>query len=451
MCIIKGRFIVCYSLIIIIFAFLLVLNYAYFFLPPTPSINSVTLNEYNQIIVKYSIPEYKYFKDVYCLITEEDETPSINDDGWYKASNNECTALISDSTYHMYIKSDNNEIVEAKEAYSLGKVLSLTISKELIYLAVNGTSSVTTELSSVGNIDKTVTWTSENEGIATVDENGNIKGTGNGETKINATVMDTVVSTTVIVTNLLVPRPYSFDYSKSYLGCDYYSKEDNDLIDKILESRVNDVGYATRAGVVEAARFLTLEFPYRLSYFSENGRLTYSAKIDAEGRYYHKGLYLDESRFSSIGNKRNGPKTWGCNMYNAVSHRTSRNGFDCSGFVSWVLLNGGFDPGDIGAGVTSAYDLTDTGKRTVFNQSVVNSNVVKTGDLLSSPNAGGGHIAIIVGMDDTYYYVAESLWTGKQMGVVIMPYNKNTAYKRYYYVILMDDYYKEDGNYTVHW
>jgi hypothetical protein len=58
---------------------------------------------------------------------------------------------------------------------------------------------------------------------------------------------------------------------------------------------------------------------------------------------------------------------------------------------------------------------------------------------------------MIVGMDDKYYYVAESLWTGKYTGVVIMPYLKNTAYKRYYYVMLMDDYYKEDGNYSVHW
>jgi hypothetical protein len=194
------------------------------------------------------------------------------------------------------------------------------------------------------------------------------------------------------------------------------------------------------------------EFPYRISYFSENGRIAFrSTKVDGEGRYYHKGLYLSKDRESGIQYKNQGPATWRCNMYNRISHRTSRNGLDCSGFISWVLLNGGFDPGDIGAGVTEVYDLTDTGKRTKFNQSVVDSGVVKTGDLLSSPNSSGGHIAMIVGMDDKYYYVAESLWTGKYTGVVIMPYLKNTAYKRYYYVMLMDDYYKEDGNYSVHW
>lgn len=29
------------------------------------------------------------------------------------------------------------------------------------------------------------------------------------------------------------------------------------------------------------------------------------------------------------------------------------NGLDCSGFVSWVLLNAGYNPGDLGAGVTN--------------------------------------------------------------------------------------------------
>ena len=76
-----------------------------------------------------------------------------------------------------------------------------------------------------------------------------------------------------------------------------YTKEQNDLLDEILKDRINDAGYKTRAGAVEAARFLSLEFPYRIRYFSENGRGN-TNKVEGEGRYYQVGLYLDESRFS---------------------------------------------------------------------------------------------------------------------------------------------------------
>lgn len=348
----------------------------------------------------------------------------------------------------MFLK-NNNKIYQYK-IDNLGKIVSFNIKKDTIYLAIDSEFKIEHSLSYVGFINDTVSYTSSNPEIVSVTENGTIKAIKDGKSTITVSVGEEKREINVTSTSLIVKRPNSFDYDKGYLPCNKYNEEENDLLDEILFDRVKSVGYPTRASVVEAARFLTLELPYRLNYFSENGRLTYPAKIDGEGRYYHLGLYLDESRFSKIGKKATGPDTWGCNMYNRVSHRTSKNGFDCSGFVSWVLLNGGFDPGDIGAGVTSVYDLTDTGKRTVFNKKVVDSGVVKTGDLLSSGGKSGGHIAIIVGQDEDNYYVAESLWTGTT-GVIVKAYSKSNLWKRYYYVILMDDYYKSDGDYTEHW
>ena len=116
-----------------------------------------------------------------------------------------------------------------------------------------------------------------------------------------------------------------------------------------------------------------------------------------------------------------------------------------------VVVNGGFDVGDIGAGLAPHLDLTDYDVRTDFNANVVKSGKVKVGDLLSSGGKQGGHIAIIVGEDDNYYYVAESLWTPPNVAVVIMPYSKKTIFNRYYYVMLMDSYYKEDGKLTKLW
>ena len=246
-------------------------------------------------------------------------------------------------------------------------------------------------------------------------------------------------------------RPKAFNNKKKYLSCGQYTKEQNDLLDEILFDRVDTVGRKTRAGVVEAARFITLEFPYKIRYFSENGRLTYASKIDGEGRYYHLGLYLHSSRFKSLANSSQGPKTWGCNMYSRPSHGTRRNGLDCSGFIAWVVLNGGFNPGDIGAGVTGAKDFTDLGKKTRFTSSLIKSGKVKVGDLLSSSGPGGGHIAVIAGEDDNNYYVAESLWYDPYISVTLVKYSKKTVFKRYYWVMLMDSYYKEDGELTKMW
>ncbi|MGM9874808.1 MAG: Ig-like domain-containing protein [Bacilli bacterium] len=426
-------------------------KYRNHYTPAMPSIKAVKLSD-NVVEVKYEIEEFKKDKDMYCLkklATEQIE----EDDVWTKAQNNKCNFIIDDNIYNFYLKNNYNTIIKINEASDLGNITNLSVDKEKVYLAINGTHTPTLTISSVGYADKTVKWISNNDSIASVDSNGKIKGLKNGNTKVIAKVMDKEISIDVVVTNLITLRPKEFNNKKKYLSCNIYSKEDNDLLDEILKDRINTVGYKTRAGVVEAARFLALEFPYKIRYFSENGRMgERKYKVDGEGRYYHEGLYLHSSRYKNIKYVSQGPKTWGCTMYNRVAHNRSANGLDCSGFITWVLVNGGFDPGDIGAGVSPGIkDLTDYGEKTIFNAKVVSSGKVKVGDLLSSTGPGGGHIAIIVGEDDDYYYVAESLWTSPNVGVVILPYSKKNLFKRYYYVMLMDSYYKEDGKLTKLW
>ena len=327
----------------------------------------------------------------------------------------------------------------------LGKVLNLTVNKNKLYLVINDSYTPTLQIKSVGYVENIVNWYSENNDIATVDKSGKITAVSEGQTTIIAKIENAEVKIDVIVTDLITLKPKEFNNKKKYLPCNIYTKEENDLLDEILKDRINDAGYKTRAGVIEAARFLTLEFPYKIRYFSENGRLATNG-VDGEGRYYHEGLYLNSSRYSNISKSMKGPKTWGCSLYSNPSHGYRSNGLDCSGFVSWVLLNGGYDVGDIGAGLASHLDLTDYGERIKFNSQVISSNKVKVGDLLSSGGINGGHIAIIVGEDDNNYYVAESLWTPPNVAVVIIPYSKKAIFNRYCYVMLMDKYYKEDGN-----
>ena len=194
-----------------------------------------------------------------------------------------------------------------------------------------------------------------------------------------------------------------------------------------------------------------MEFPYRIDYFYENGRQT-TNNVDGEGRYYHEGLYLHSSRYSNITGKATGPKTWGCSLYSNPIHKEAPNGMDCSGFVSWALLNAGFDVKDVGAGFRDGKlnDLTDFGELVKLNKNNSTSGDIKVGDLLHSL-AGGGHIAIIVGMDEVNYYIAQALWYEEANGVIITTRKKEELHEEFNEVILMDKYYIEDGKLTNLW
>lgn len=191
-----------------------------------------------------------------------------------------------------------------------------------------------------------------------------------------------------------------------------------------------------------------MEFPYRINYFYENGRQT-TNNVDGEGRYYHEGLYLSETKYKSITGTKTGPKMWGCPLYSNPVKKYADNGLDCSGFVSWALLNAGFDVKDVGAGFSVNSDLTDFGELKTLSKDLANSDIIKPGDLLHS-NAAGGHIAIIVGIDSEYYYVAQALWYD-EVGVIISKYKKNNLSSSFTEVVLMDEYYANDGNLTYMW
>lgn len=285
-----------------------------------------------------------------------------------------------------------------------------------------------------------------NTDIVTI-KNKVAKAENNGETYLSLKNGKKKVNLKVIVTDLIT-KPI-INNKKSYLKCNHYNSDEAKMLDDILATKIFLAGKNTRAGAVAAARFLSLEFPYRLAYFYENGRLVTNGVrtlADGEGRYYHIGLYLHKDKFKTISATNHGPAIWGCPLYSGVVKRTSANGLDCSGYVSWILLNAGFDVGDVGAGINANRDndLDDLGPKLKINAENLAKGGFKVGDLFSRY----GHIGILIGMDDDHYYVAEAL----DYDLHVNTYTKDSLLKSdWKYIILLDDLYKEDGKLTNMW
>lgn len=371
-----------------------------------------------------------------------------------KAVNHQCVFPSLNEETTVEIKSKYQDILYTYHP-NVNQVLDFTLAKTTYYLAVGGKEIVLANVSKFGNPDESMSLSSSNEGVVRV-EGSTIVGVSLGNATISIMIGGIRKEISVVVTDL-IQLPV-VDKKKKDLPCNIYSAEQNQLLDTILESKVHDAGYGTRAGVVAALRFLTLEFPYQINYFYENGRLnnnTGGDYVDGEGRFYHKGLYLNSSKFQELLKVGYGPAIWGCPLINwqdesgFVRGVKYPNGLDCSGFITWAMYNGGFDPGDTGAGENSWTDddLSDLGVHQYITRSLLESNTIKAGDLIGT----NGHIAMVGGIKDGIIYVAES--TTYYDGVVMYPYTYSELLASPYltYVINMDSYYKNDGNYTAYW
>lgn len=383
----------------------------------------------------------------YCAVSGENE--SSEELEFQKIVNDKCYITVPLSEQYVYFK-DFNDVVSDKLLVD-DYVVYIDVAEKQ-YVPLEEEHNLYNSMVVVG--DPVVNWVTLGDIVQVNEEIYTSKKVGN--TKIQAVANNKVVANTdVVVTDVIVSRPKTFNNNKEFLSCAVYTHEEAMLLDEILEFRIEEVGYGTRAAAVEAARFLTLEFPYRISYYWESGRLNNTGRhyVDGEGRYYHKGLYLDESKYESIEASLFGPAMWGCKLMsyeddppNFVPGVKYPNGLDCSGFVTWALFNGGFDVGDRGAGESpSEGQLTDLGEFKLLTNELINSGKIKVGDLFNF----WGHIAILIGQDEDNYYIAESLNNYK--GVVVKTYSKKKVRNTFKYVVLMDSVYNGDGNLTDMW
>lgn len=409
-----------------------------------------------QFDLTLQIETRKYQKSYCSVVAIEEINENIN---YSLAQDNTCTFnnLNTNKDYYIYLKNNDRISYYHLQDYIYDNVLDIKVNQDKIYLIKGESKSIEYKINTiVKNKQDDITIESENNDILKINNN-KITGLKKGTTNVILKSKSKSKKIEVLVTDL-INKP-KINNKKSFLTCNRYSIEEAKIIDKLLEERIKEAGgYQTRGAVVAAARFLLLEFPYRINYFPENGRLTSSNPskvIDGEGRYYHKGLYLSKDKFDSISSSKTGPAIWGCPLktsYGEIDQPGGTyypNGLDCSGLISWILLNGGYDVGDLGAGFSSRKDLSDLGIKHSITVNLLKSGTVKAGDLIGV----NGHIAIIIGIDkkNSKVYVAETLHYN--VGTIVKTFTFSELSRRnvFTYIIPMDSYYKVSGNYKNMW
>lgn len=375
---------------------------------------------------------------------------------------------LTNGNYFIHIKDKNDKII--KLDYSDVYYLDInsepkypfypeneTIDLDYTYIAVN------TELS-INSSDNDVVEIKDNKIIT--------KSKGVSTISLSASYLNE--SFDIEVTDLYTTYDIG-SMSKPILNKTICNQEEAHKLDEVLRLLIEDAGYQTRAGVVACARFMALQFPYRLAYFSESGRLDpdFHINTDGEGRYYHTGLFLSEDKFDELGDYRFGRAYWGqyFDIDDFEDHSKDEeyltglltvsdighhlylakrpNGLDCSGYVSWIYLNGGFDLGDLGAGGPDTNGMSQLGKRVNISDELLQSDQIKAGDLVGN----AGHIGMVIGVEEDYIWITDTLITGTK----VTRYERNKAsfdelgIEAFRYFMLMDDEYKLDGNYTAIW
>ena len=383
---------------------------------------------------------------------------SLDNENWTSEVLGKCVFDLKSGDYTLYIR---NAISHTQKDFTItiNEIKSFDINLTKWYLAHGETVTLLPKMEYLGYPDLSVTYTSDDENVATVDANGVVTGINDGTTKIHAKVKGFDEKTMQVTTTDIIRKP-EIDDKKPVVGCQQYTEEDAALLDEILATRVEQRGVGTRAALLEVTRFMTLSLRVKIPYFYEHGRMKpywkNSPQIDGEGRWYHKGLYLSASKYDTIKNENVKEKKamWGCPLTNwdnsdgwAVGAKKP-NGLDCSGFVSFSLYNSGQDPGDIGAGMDPELtSMDDFGEKHDLTYDFVNNGNWKVGDMIGR----NGHVALITGKDDENIYISESLLKGVR--TVTYPYkNKNSKLYLYYsYIGDLSGRYVADGDYTNMW
>ena len=200
---------------------------------------------------------------------------------------------------------------------------------------------------------------------------------------------------------------YKFSEGKPFYTCNAFTAQDKLKYDAMLKEAVNQAGYGTRAGVVEALRFLMGGTGYRLAY-------------DGHHSTYNKvGLNIGSST------------AWGCRVDGYI------RGMDCTGIFWWPMYQNGVK------------SVSACSSKNVYPLGEV-LDKIKVGDVLVTPDASKkelgcyyAHATIIIGIDENNIYAGSN-------GVIVIPKN-NIPTKGSNTHVRLVTYPNGDGNLTNMW
>ena len=172
----------------------------------------------------------------------------------------------------------------------------------------------------------------------------------------------------------------------------------------LIASNVEDSGYGTRAGVVASAVTLIAElgnnYNVKIPYFWGGG---HGQMIEGAASNWGSGRCFTSA---------NGQAYTAC-------------GLDCSGFITWVLYNGGFD---VSARTAGSFQSLSGAERVTLEDSAI----LEPGDLLES----NSHIVLVIGVDEDEYICAEA--SSRTTGVL---FTRRPFTKSGYWGVKMDGFY----------
>ena len=244
-----------------------------------------------------------------------------------------------------------------------------------------------------------------NTNIISVDNNGNFVGLANGTATVAIySSIDSSINKTVKVT-VAGKQTIRIANNRSYLSCGEGPNYNQELF-----SYVRGAGYKTREGVVAAAIYLSSTMPNRVPYFWSGG-------------HYHDWTFRNYGKVSphSGGDFIGISKYFGCEArmdFGGTAVQPDgqyfKFGLDCSGFVAWAILNGGYFTGSNKIVISTKAKVSSIGGVSVESSSFSNAKGrIKPGDIVFK----SGHTGMVIDVSDSKLTIAEA--AGAKKGLII--------------------------------
>ncbi len=294
-------------------------------------------------------------------ISENESIASVSEDG-------EITAIKEGETYVIATTVDGGRIVSCKVIVERkGKVTGVNLDIQSLSLPVGDSRTLIATVLPLDAVNKNVDWTSDNENVATVDNNGNVIAVGKGNANITVTTEDGARTAVCKVSVLLMYRD-SFDRpntglttNASVIGPDWLINNGQfEILDNYL--RALRSGTPLQSVIINKhndaiTKNVDASFKYKIDITQQAvswGGILFNAQDDNNGYYvlrYHSG----DSRVQFLATQDNGA-SWGVLQIQNIIQPSFSTG------VTYRIIVSSSEPGKYHVLITNPTETTIIGE-----------------------------------------------------------------------------------------